>query len=41
MDTRDTGNVLLVIDNALSYPSNLSLESKDEKFKVIFFATEC
>lgn len=36
MEIGDTGNVLLVIDNAPSHPSNLSLEREDGKFKVIF-----
>ncbi|XP_054745991.1 jerky protein homolog-like [Anastrepha obliqua] len=36
IETGDTGNVLLVIDNAPSDPSNLSLEREDGKFKVIF-----
>lgn len=34
--TGNSGNVLLLIDNAPSHPSNLSLERENGKFKVVF-----
>ncbi|XP_067123781.1 jerky protein homolog-like [Centruroides vittatus] len=36
LKTGNTGNVLLLIDNAPSHPSNISLERENRKFKVVY-----
>lgn len=36
LTTGNSGNVLLLIDNAPSHPSNISLERENGKFKVVF-----
>ncbi|XP_067120113.1 jerky protein homolog-like [Centruroides vittatus] len=36
LKTGNTGNVLLLIDNAPSHPSNISLERENGKFKVVY-----
>ncbi|XP_067128657.1 jerky protein homolog-like [Centruroides vittatus] len=36
LKTGNTGNVMLLIDNAPSHPSNISLERENGKFKVVY-----